>query len=104
MWREQFFVSVLDLSEIRGSTDLFQDCALFFFPLVRDKEPIFWKNRFLKRMHPIKGGEDGWRGKRKGGLYWRKRSGFLRENFVFETIQEELKNKNKKIKNFSKQG
>lgn len=31
MWREYFFVSVLDLSEIRGSTDLFQDCALFFF-------------------------------------------------------------------------
>ena len=45
---ERVVVSVLDLSEIRGSTDLFQDCSLFFFsPLLRDKEPNLWKNRFL---------------------------------------------------------
>lgn len=31
---ERVVVSVLDLSEIRGSTDLFQDCSLFFFPFV----------------------------------------------------------------------
>lgn len=44
---ERVVVSVLDLSEIRGSTDLFQDCSLFFFfPLLRDKEPNLWKNRF----------------------------------------------------------
>ena len=44
---ERVVLCVLDLSEIRGSTDLFQDCSLFFTPLVRDKEPILWKNGFL---------------------------------------------------------
>lgn len=50
---ERVVLCVLDLSEIRGSTDLFQDCLLFFSPLVRDKEPILWKNRFLYNKSPI---------------------------------------------------
>ena len=29
---ERVVLCVLDLSEIRGSTDLFQDCSLFYFP------------------------------------------------------------------------